>query len=60
VARRIACTARVGDTLTRGDRMGMIKFGSTTELVVPDEEFECLVQVGDRVRGGETALARRR
>ncbi|MBM4006383.1 MAG: phosphatidylserine decarboxylase family protein [Planctomycetes bacterium] len=60
VARRIACTARVGDTLNRGDRMGMIKFGSTTELVVPDAEFECLVQVGDRVRGAETALARRR
>lgn len=60
VARRISCTARVGDTLVRGDRMGMIKFGSTTELVVPDGEFECLVQVGDRVRGAETALARRR
>jgi phosphatidylserine decarboxylase len=60
VARRIACTARVGALLARGERMGMIKFGSTTELVLPDGEFECLVQVGDRVRGAETALARRR
>ena len=35
VARRIACTAMTGDTLRRGQRMGMIKFGSTTELIVP-------------------------
>jgi len=60
VARRIACTARAGDTLRRGERMGMIKFGSTTELIVPDGAFDCLVQVGDRVRGGESALARHR
>ena len=60
VARRIACTARPGDSVCRGDRMGMIKFGSTTELVVPDDAFECLVRTGERVIGGVTALARRR
>jgi phosphatidylserine decarboxylase len=60
VARRIACTARPDDTLHRGDRMGMIKFGSTTELILPAEGFECLVKVGDRVCGGVSALARRR
>jgi phosphatidylserine decarboxylase len=59
VARRIACTARIGDRLERGARMGMIKFGSTTELVVPAEAFEPLVRVGDRVHGGLSALARR-
>ena len=60
VARRIACTARTGDSVHRGDRMGMIKFGSTTELVVPEDAFDCLVRTGDRVTGGVTALARRR
>ena len=59
VARRIACTARIGDRLERGARMGMIKFGSTTELVVPADAFEPLVRVGDRVHGGLSALARR-
>ena len=59
VARRIACTARTGDTLRRGDRMGMIKFGSTTELVVPSAPGRSsLVSVGDRVRGGVTPLVR--
>jgi phosphatidylserine decarboxylase len=60
VARRIACTARESQALRRGDRMGMIKFGSTTELILPDQAgLECLVRRGDRVRGGVTALARR-
>jgi phosphatidylserine decarboxylase len=60
VARRIVCTARPQDSLRRGERMGMIKFGSTTELVLPAEGFECLVKIGDRVCGGVSALARRR
>ncbi len=59
VARRIACTARVGDGLRRGDRMGMIKFGSTTELIVPSgPDRPSLVRVGDRVTGGVTPLVR--
>jgi phosphatidylserine decarboxylase len=41
----------------RGDRMGLIKFGSTTELIVPDG-FTVLVRVGDRVTGGVTPLVR--
>lgn len=59
VARRIACTACVDQTLRRGDRMGMIKFGSTTELIVPSGSGrESLVRVGDRVTGGVTPLVR--
>ena len=60
VARRIACTAMTGDTLRRGERMGMIKFGSTTELIVPSApDRASLVRVGDRVTGGVTPLVRR-
>jgi phosphatidylserine decarboxylase len=58
IARRIVCTAKVGERVRRGDRMGLIKFGSTTELIVPDALGTPLVQVGDRVRGGVTPLVR--
>lgn len=57
IARRICPWAAVGDALARGDRFGMIRFGSRTELFVP-LDAEILVQPGDRVRGGETPLAR--
>jgi phosphatidylserine decarboxylase len=58
IARRIVCTAHVGDRVRRGDRMGLIKFGSTTELIVPDALGAPLVRVGDRVIGGVTPLVR--
>ena len=35
IARRIVCTCREGDTLSRGEKFGMIKFGSRTELFIP-------------------------
>ncbi len=57
IARRICPWAVVGDPLARGERFGMIRFGSRTELLVP-MNAEILVRVGDRVRGGETPLAR--
>ena len=57
IARRICPWAVVGDSLVRGERFGMIRFGSRTELFVP-LDAEILVQPGDRVRGGETPLAR--
>lgn len=59
LARRIICTPQVGDTLRQGDRIGMIRFGSRAEVIVP-EGFEATVKVGDRVKGGETILARRK
>lgn len=59
IARRIICPAKVGDTLGRGQRYGMIRFGSRTELVVPRGQLGTLaVKVGDTVRGGQTLLAR--
>ena len=61
VARHIVCPVVVGRVLARGERYGMIKFGSTTELVVPTADVErVLVAKGDRVKGGVTVLARMR
>lgn len=57
IARRICPWAVVGDKLSRGERFGMIRFGSRTELFVP-LDAEILVKPGDRVRGGETPVAR--
>lgn len=60
IARRIVCAARVGQTVARGERIGMIKFGSRTELYADPARYDILVREGDVVRGGETVLARRR
>jgi len=57
IARRICPWAVVGDKLRRGERFGMIRFGSRTEIFLP-MDAEILVKPGDRVRGGETAVAR--
>lgn len=58
VARRIVNPNAPGDSFDRGQRYGMIKFGSTTELIVPDHEgLAVKVAVGEKVRGGLTVLA---
>ncbi len=57
IARRICPWAVVGDSLARGQRFGMIRFGSRTEILVP-MDAEILVQPGDRVLGGETPVVR--
>lgn len=59
IARRIVCWLRPDETVTRGERLGMIKFGSRTELYLPaGETTEVCVKVGDAVRGASTVLAR--
>jgi phosphatidylserine decarboxylase len=59
IARRIICTHGVGDRLGRGELYGMIRFGSRTELWIPAGiPHTVLVKPGDRVRGGETVIAR--
>ena len=61
IARRIVCACRENDVLEKGQRVGMIKFGSRTELYVPSRSLaEVTVKVGDRVKGGETIVARTR
>ena len=57
IARRIVGWSKVGDDLKKGERFGMIRFGSRTEVYVP-LAATILVQVGDRVAGGSTAIAR--
>ncbi len=57
LARRIVCRVSEGDTLTRGERIGLMKFGSRMDVFLPTDA-EILVQPGQRVVGGETVLAR--
>ena len=57
IARRICPWAVVGDKLVRGERFGMIRFGSRTELLLP-LDAEILVRPGEHVHGGETPVAR--
>lgn len=57
VARTIVCRAEVGASFQAGQRFGMIKFGSGTELVVPKQEgLKVLVKVGDNVKAGLTEM----
>jgi phosphatidylserine decarboxylase len=55
LARRIVCNLQVGDQVERGQRMGLIKFGSRVDVLMP-AETELRVRVGDHVRGGSTVL----
>ncbi|HEV2764186.1 MAG TPA: phosphatidylserine decarboxylase [Pyrinomonadaceae bacterium] len=57
VARRIVCWKKPGDRVERGERIGLIKFSSRTDLVLPPE-VELEVKVGDRVRGGVSLIGR--
>jgi len=57
IARRIIGWAKVGDELKRGQRFGMIRFGSRTEVYLP-LDAEILVKVGDHVKGGASVIAR--
>ncbi|MEW5922105.1 MAG: phosphatidylserine decarboxylase family protein [Bacillota bacterium] len=55
LARRIVCWIKTGDTVERGARIGMIRFGSCTELYLP-LHANIKVKEGERVRGGETIM----
>jgi phosphatidylserine decarboxylase len=55
LARRIVCRVQPGDKLASGERFGLIKFGSRTDLIVP-ASVRLRVKMGDRVRGGETVM----
>lgn len=59
VARRIVCRVEEGEDLKRGERFGLIRFGSRVDLYIPDE-FASAVALGDKVVAGETVLARRK
>ena len=59
IARRIVCWSKPGDELDRGEQFGMIKLGSRTELVLPQEEgLKIEVAIGDKVKAGSSVFAR--
>ncbi|GAV23013.1 phosphatidylserine decarboxylase family protein [Carboxydothermus pertinax] len=58
VARRIVSFVKLGDNLNKGQLFGMIKFGSCTEIYLPKDRVEILVQKGERVFGGTTVIGR--
>jgi phosphatidylserine decarboxylase len=57
LARRIVCRSKQGDNLAIGERFGMIKFSSRTDVLMPST-VEITVKIGDKVRGGETVIAK--
>src|SRR5438270_398075 len=57
LARRIVFTKAVGDVVVRGERIGLIKFGSRVDVVL-ERDVEVLVKVGDSVAGGSAILGR--
>jgi phosphatidylserine decarboxylase len=59
IARRIVFRKKVDDPVVRGERVGLIKFGSRVDVFLPPE-IEVKVKVGDRVRGGVSALGEQR
>ncbi len=57
LARRIVCPLEPGQTLARGEKFGMIKLGSRTELILPANVVEIRVRPGDKVHAGSDVLA---
>jgi len=57
VARRIVPYARPGDKAPKGGRMGLIRLGSRCDVITPAGRLSYVVQVGSRVRAGESTIA---
>lgn len=58
IARRVVCWKKPGDSVERGEPIGLIRFGSRVDLVLP-KDVQVMVQEGDRVRGGTSILGKR-
>jgi phosphatidylserine decarboxylase len=56
IARRVVCWKKVGDRVARGERIGLVRFGSRADLWLP-RDSELLVKVGDHVAGGSSIVA---
>jgi len=57
IARRVVCWKKEGDRVARGERIGLVRFGSRVDVWMP-KEAEILVRLGDNVKGGSTVVAR--
>ena len=57
VARRIVQYVKVGDVVKMGDRIGMIRFGSRVNLIIPYDKFKVMVFEGEKPTAGETIMA---
>jgi phosphatidylserine decarboxylase len=57
VARRIVCWKRPGDTVEKGELVGLIRFGSRVDILFPSNT-DITVKVGDFVRGGSSIIGR--
>ena len=55
IARRIVCYAKAGDAIARGERYGLIRFGSRTDIFLP-KDAEITVKLGDRVKGARDII----
>lgn len=60
IARRISAWVEEGQSVEAGSRIGLIHFGSRTDVLIPPGEVSFLVQSGDKVRAGLTPIARYR
>jgi phosphatidylserine decarboxylase len=56
IARRIVCYAKAGDAIKRGDRYGLIRFGSRVDIFLP-KSAEIKVKPGDRIKGARDVIA---
>jgi phosphatidylserine decarboxylase len=56
IARRVVCWKKTGDRVARGERIGLVRFGSRADLWLP-RDSELLVNVGDHVKGGSSIVA---
>jgi phosphatidylserine decarboxylase len=56
IARRVVCWKKAGDRVERGERIGLVRFGSRADLWLP-RDSELLVKVGDHVKGGSSVVA---
>ncbi len=59
IARRIVCYKKPGDEVARGERVGLIKFGSRVDVLL-GPEWAIEVKPGERVKAGSSVMARRR
>ncbi len=57
MVRRIVTYVREGDEVRKGQRIGMIRFGSRVDLILPGKKVKVMVKLGDKVKAGESVIA---